>query len=420
MPNGRADQLALDRLTARFNDRQLEERFLAERAARELRQVRWALILAVCLNLIFLVLDYLVITEGVGPALAIRFVWALPATGLGLALTYAPFFARHMELLTAIVALAATGFYAAINTVSNTPDVYLSGFIIILFFVNILIPLSFSASLRISVTITAIFAVAIPLTRQISLGSLLTIYSQFLATLVAGTFAVYLFNVFRRQEFLSSEKIADQSRQYFGLLTRILPHSIVARMEDGEEQIADNVQSAAVLFADIVAFTEMAARHPPDAVLRSLNALFKRFDELVGKHGLEKIKTIGDAYMVAGGVPETRDGHIRAIAELALDMHDAAAAHLGPDENPVQLRIGVHAGPLVAGVVGESRFGYDIWGDTVNVASRMQSHCDPGSTQVTEAIYNELRDAYTFDPTGKIAVKGKGKMEAWRLTGRKP
>ena len=413
------DRAALDRLTARIGDRRLEARFLAGRAERDLRQIRFAMLLGGFLNLGFAVLDSLVITENLAPALTIRIVWAVPVTAIGYAASHLAYFEARLDALVWIVMLTATLLFAALNAVSNTPDVYLSGFVIVLFFLQLLLPMSFPTTLAVGVSCTMVFAVIITLIREIPIGHLLTIYSQFLATLVAGTFAVYLINGFRRLEFLAGERVGQQRKQYFDLLTRILPSSIVARMEGGEAEIADDVPDAAVLFADIVAFTETAARHPPGVVIAALNALFKRFDELVSRHDLEKIKTIGDAYMVAGGVPEPRRSHTHAIAELALDMLQAAAAPPGPDDEPLRVRIGIHAGPLIAGVIGESRFGYDLWGDTVNLASRMQSHAEPDRTQVSEAVCRELADAFELEPRGPIEVKGKGEVNAWYLTGRK-
>jgi len=417
--NNNDNHSTIDRLTARFSDKQLEARFLDERAERDLRLLRNATLLGILVNLGFAVLDYIVITEHLALALAIRLTWALPASSLAFAMTFVPFYKKRLGLLGWTVILASTLFYAAINAVSNTPDVYLSGFIIILFIAQILLPLSFPTTLGISVSCTVIFAALIPLTREVPIGHLLTIYSQFLATLVAGNFAVYLINYFRRQEFLSGQKVFLQRKRYFDLLTRILPQSIVTRMEGGETHIVDNVPSAAVLFADIVAFTETAARHPPGDVIDSLNALFKRFDDLVARHSVEKIKTIGDAYMVAAGVTGPGSGNLNAIAELALDMLDAADASLGPDQEPMRIRVGIHTGPLIAGVIGESRFGYDLWGDTVNVASRMQTLSEPGRVQVSEAVYRELADDYDWESGGTIEVKGKGQADVWFLIGRK-
>jgi adenylate cyclase len=171
-----------------------------------------------------------------------------------------------------------------------------------------------------------------------------------------------------------------------------------------------------VLFADIVGFTQLSASADPHDVLTLLNRLFSRFDELAERHGLEKIKTIGDAYMVVGGLPVPRDDHAEAVAEMALDMirEIESPADAAP---PLQLRIGIDTGPVIAGVIGIRRFIYDVWGDTVNTASRMESHGLPGKIQVTERTYAALSDRYAFVERGVIDVKGRGPMRTWLLEG---
>lgn len=416
--NNTGPKAELKRLTARFIDPAVERQFLDQNFETDLHQLRLAVVLSIIVNLVFALLDFLVISRGHQLALTIRLLWALPFSAAGFAITFVPFFRARIVLVSSVMVLSATLFFAAMCAVSDAPHVYLSGFIIILFFLQLLLPLSFPATLVISIVCTAIFGVSIPMTREISLGPLLTIYAQFLATLIAGNAAVYLLNIYRRNEFLSARQIEQHNRQYYGLLTRILPHSIVKRMEDGEKQIADTISEASVLFADVVGFTAMAAQHSPDTVLAALNGLFAKYDALVDTHRLEKIKTIGDAYMVAGSVPETLPGHVQAMADLALDMLDVTASHEGPDGTPMQVRIGIHVGPVVAGVIGQSRFGYDLWGDTVNVASRIQTSAEPGMILVTDAVHRALADSHPSTPADVIDVKGKGKVETWQLIGR--
>ena len=203
------------------------------------------------------------------------------------------------------------------------------------------------------------------------------------------------------------------------LLLNILPGAIVENLKKGERTAAERFDSATVLFADIVGFTSLAARISPLEVVDFLNQIFSTFDQLTEKHGLEKIKTSGDAYMVAGGLPVARADHVEAIANMALDML-AAIAHFQTDTGePFQIRIGIHTGPVVAGVIGTKKFSYDLWGDTVNVASRMESQGLPGYIQVTTAIYEELKDRYVFEERGAIEVKGKGEMIAYWLKAKK-
>jgi class 3 adenylate cyclase len=170
------------------------------------------------------------------------------------------------------------------------------------------------------------------------------------------------------------------------------------------------------LFADIVGFTPLSAGLPPERVVAILDEVFSTFDALADEHGLEKIKTIGDAYMVAGGIPVPREDHCEAVADMALAML-AACASGRVAEAGIRLRAGIDTGPVVAGVIGRRKFIYDLWGDTVNTASRMESHGIPGSIQVTEAVHRRLCDRYRLEPRGTVDVKGKGPMATWVLIG---
>ncbi len=203
------------------------------------------------------------------------------------------------------------------------------------------------------------------------------------------------------------------------LLLNILPAAIVENLKKGQGAAADRFDSATVLFADIVGFTSLAARISPLELVNLLNKIFSKFDQLTEKHDLEKIKTSGDAYMVAGGVPVPRADHAEAIADMALDMQEAIADFQTDTGEPFQIRIGINTGPVVAGVIGTKKFIYDLWGDTVNVASRMEAQGLPGYIQVTTAIYELLKDRYLFEERGAIAVKGKGDMIAYWLKGKK-
>jgi class 3 adenylate cyclase len=210
---------------------------------------------------------------------------------------------------------------------------------------------------------------------------------------------------------------AEQERSE-RLLLNVLPAPIAARLKQADGVIADAFPDVSVLFADIVDFTRRSRQVAPEEVVRVLNELFSVFDELAEQHGLEKIKTIGDAYMVAGGLPDPRPGHAESVAELALAMRDEVAKRSDPDGEPLEVRIGIDTGPVVAGVIGRTRFIYDLWGDTVNTASRMESRGVAGCIQVTARTYQRLRDSYHFQRRGTIAVKGKGEMVTYFLLGR--
>ncbi len=205
------------------------------------------------------------------------------------------------------------------------------------------------------------------------------------------------------------------------LLTNILPASVAQKLKDpAHGVIADRYDDASILFADIAGFTERASEIPPTELVRFLDRLYTTFDRLVDRHGLEKIKTTGDSYMVVSGVPTPRPDHAEAIAALALDMSDAVADLRDPRGNPVPLRMGIASGPVVAGVVGARRFFYDVWGDAVNVASRMESTDPEGRIQLPQDVFERLRHAFVLEERGDVEIKGKGVMRTWYLVAHKP
>ena len=209
--------------------------------------------------------------------------------------------------------------------------------------------------------------------------------------------------------------IAEQERERSErLLLNVLPASIAQRLKGGESVIADRVPDVGVLFADIARFTPLSETMSPEDLVRLLNDIFTAFDELAQMYGLEKIKTIGDAYMVASGLPDPGPSHADALAQMALAMRRRMVRYPA-----LQLRIGLDIGPVVAGVIGRSKFIYDLWGDTVNTASRMQSHGIPGSIQATQRAYERLVDRFRFEERWIIEVKGKGRLRTFLLIGER-
>lgn len=203
------------------------------------------------------------------------------------------------------------------------------------------------------------------------------------------------------------------------LLNNVLPLEIADRLKAGATQIADDFAEVTVLFADVVGFTTFARARPASEVVALLERLFSEFDALADQHGLEKIKTIGDAYMAVAGAPRPMAGHVRAAAEMALGMVAAAARVARDTGHDLQLRVGLHTGQANAGVIGTRKFFYDVWGDAVNVAARMESTGLPGRVQVSAAVASALRDEYLFEERGAIDVKGVGEMATFFLVGAK-
>jgi adenylate cyclase len=234
---------------------------------------------------------------------------------------------------------------------------------------------------------------------------------------VCGTIVFTLLAVFAAERRNALAALREEQARAESLLLNILPRSIADRLKAEKQPIADQFSSASILFADVVDFTPYSERLPPAEVVGVLDHLFSHFDVLAERHGLEKIKTIGDCYMVAAGVPSPRPDHARALALMALDMQAAMSSvdevgHLG-----LGLRVGINSGPVVAGVIGRKRFVYDLWGDAVNTASRMESHGTSGRIQITRPTMELLADEFVCESRGTITVKGKGEMEVWYLIG---
>jgi class 3 adenylate cyclase len=203
------------------------------------------------------------------------------------------------------------------------------------------------------------------------------------------------------------------------LLLNILPVSIAERLKESPAVIADHFESTTVMFSDIVGFTAISERISPSELVRRLNRIFCAFDDLADRYGLEKIKTIGDAYMVAGGFPDQRDGHVNDVAAMALDMLEAIEANNRDADQHVSIRIGIHTGPAVAGVIGVKKFVYDVWGDTVNTASRLESSGLPGRIQLSQQAASLLDDEFMIEERGVVELKGKGCMKTYWLVGRR-
>jgi adenylate cyclase len=237
-----------------------------------------------------------------------------------------------------------------------------------------------------------------------------------IAAVASVAFLFLRYFVRKREEALIA--LSAEREKSERLLLNILPGSIAQRLKEREEVIADGFDEVSVLFADLVGFTSYAEKVHPSAVVTVLNDVFSAFDHLADSFGLEKIKTIGDAYMVVGGLPLPRPDHIEAVADMALEMRDLIVDRYSKGST-LSVRIGVHTGPVVAGVIGRRKFAYDLWGDTVNTASRMESHGVSNAIQVTQSVYEKLKSTHIFEPRGEIEVRGKGRLNAYLLQGRR-
>jgi adenylate cyclase len=257
-------------------------------------------------------------------------------------------------------------------------------------------------------TLVLAFEEQIAANAPIALPAAYSLVNGFFNALWYSFLAMFLI-LYLVRELESAQDLADQ------LLYNVLPKPIAARLKKNPGTIADGFENASALFADIVGFTPLSNQLSPIEMIELLNRIYSHFDTLVEKYGVEKIRTIGDNYMVASGVPTPRLDHAQALAHLALDML-AYCGQLEKEGRPLKFRIGINSGPLTAGIIGNKKFQYDIYGDTVNTASRMESHGVPGKIQISKDTYEILKDEFALEHRGTIDVKGKGQMETWFLT----
>lgn len=228
-----------------------------------------------------------------------------------------------------------------------------------------------------------------------------------------STLAVTLLAVFNRQRDKAMHLVAAEQERSEGLLLNILPKQIADRLKAGERRIADAHEHATVLFADLVGSTALALELSPDALIGVLNDVFSHIDDLAQQHGIEKIRTIGDNWMGVSGVPRARDDHAQAAVRMALEVRDFVERYRTPDGRRLAVRIGLNSGALVAGVIGKRKFVYDVWSDTVNTASRMESQGVAGRVQVSQATYALVKDDFVFEERGAIDVRGRGSLTTY-------
>jgi guanylate cyclase len=244
------------------------------------------------------------------------------------------------------------------------------------------------------------------------------IASFFVGNLVgASGVAFFALHYFVGQKDHALELLHIEQDKSERLLLNVLPKEIAQILKEDDQNIATRFPAITVLFADVVGFTPLSQDLPPEELVGVLNEVFSYFDSLVDRYHLEKIRTIGDSYMVASGVPVPREDHAHALARMALDVVGYAPPGTGPAALPLVFRLGMSSGPAVAGVIGRAKFQYDVWGDTVNTASRMESHGVPGKIQLSPSTYDLVKEDFLCEPRGLVEVKGKGPMETWFLVG---
>ncbi len=405
----------------RFKDPQMEQAFRHSYAQRSRIHLRVVMGLTLIIPTLGLVATLLQVLQGSAPAGALH-VWfwffqTLPVlVHLGaFLLTWSARFPRLFQPYMALVCLVVgTTLMAAMLPAPEA----IQALLVASLYTYTLFRLRFLAAVLVYWTLVAFYF-------GYSAGVLHTPLSTLVASLpgiiianLLGMLAAYTLEHWSRREFLLTRRLEEEQEKSERLLRNILPGAIADRLKEQPGTVADSFAEVTVLFSDIVDFTPLSARLSAEETVKLLNGVFSCFDLLAEKHGLEKIKTIGDAYMVVGGLPEPREDHAEAVLAIAMDMQREIARFRTHDGAPLGLRIGINTGPVVAGVIGTKKFIYDLWGDTVNLASRMESHGVAGGIQVTPAVYDRLRTRYAFTARPLAHVKGKGAMTAYLLNTR--
>ena len=418
------------RITLRFAP-WLEEAYSRESFPRSLRLVR-LVDSAVIVTLYLLEVSVLVIGIDELPLLAVLRRLVVGIYILHFGLTHTPHLRRLIVPSSLFAALAGVGYLSSIPAALSGVDRTLANDALVTTMVATVIASSLVFALgSLGFLPAAVFALCGMAAWSASAmvfgafgGLTLLLYNLLVAGgCLCAAVAGYLLELHLRLAFARNLELRQERRKSEALLLNILPAQIAARLRDGERPIADDYSEATVLFADICGFTEMAAQFPPTQLVSRLNEVFSTFDAIAQRHGLEKIKTIGDAYMLVAGIPTPREDHLSATAAAALEMRDAIASMsatvVGGDGSPhgLALRMGIHTGSVVAGVIGTSKFAYDLWGDTVNTASRMESHGVPGEIQLSQDAARRLPPQFDVRPRGVLDVKGKGRMETYLLCG---
>jgi adenylate cyclase len=408
----------------RFPD-DIETEFREDYRVNTISTTRLALVLGLILYSLFGILDIYAIPISKHFVWIIRYVIVAPVIVLTLIASYSGALQKYTQaLMCVVVAVSGLGIVAMISITREAEfgnRFYFTGLILITMWGYSLSRLRFWYAVLANLIIMIGYEFAsIEVKQLLTTETGIVIFTMhnffFLGANVIGMFGSYFLERYTRRDFLQKYTILAQRDQADKLLFNVLPERIAEKLKQSNETIAEEFSSASVLFADIVNFTPISARFDPLEVVEMLNELFSHFDELVDKYSVEKIQVAGDGYMVAAGVPAPRKNHAIVLARLALEMMEYVHQEefLG-GKHAIEIRIGINSGPLIGGVIGRKKFVYALWGDMVNTASRMESHGASGKIQITRATYELIQDHFECEHIGEIAVKGKGRMEAWHL-----
>ena len=416
-------RLGLDRLRLRFRDPALESAFRADQFRHHLGNFRFAFLAGIVLWISWglLLRPYILALSELRLDRIMRWAVFIPMLVIGLALTFTRVFPRIWEWVAVVIATATivSWVYYTSNIQTLPAEYGYVGVILITAFTYTLLRLRFVLVLLITLIGIGAYLPYAFTTRYVApvSGVLATLYLVSFGFL--GGLAAHRMERFTRTLFLQERQLDQERLRSEGLLLNILPQVVVDQLKvTPGRRVAQAFEQVTVIFVDAAGSTQQAARSSPDAFSAALDELFSRFDEIADRHGLEKVKTIGDAYMAVAGAPVPMADHAGAAVAMAVDVIREAGTVRWPSGDPIVVHGGVATGPGVAGVIGRRKFAYDLWGDTVNVASRLEEQAEPGEVLVSDATAVQLEDRYEFGPTRILDLKGKGRTPARALLGR--
>ncbi|MBI3550840.1 MAG: adenylate/guanylate cyclase domain-containing protein [Elusimicrobia bacterium] len=394
---------------------ELNDAFLREYGQRSVRVVRMAVIIALG---ICLLLEFWPHAQKSARGQLIYLTVNVPGLLVWFGLTFWPSARRYLHVISSTAGFLVLGagtmafvYYIPEIAARHQPQAAL--LVTALFYSAIRLPFLWASSL--GWCYFALFAICVGSWRAMPADQFRLSLAYLLSANILGMYVAYALEAAMRIDFLRRREIATEQERSERLLLNVLPAPIAERLKAGETPIADDFKDATILFADIVGYTGLAGKMKPAELVAILNDVFSRFDRLCDEHGVEKIKTIGDAYMAVGGVPRPLAAHADTMAVVALGMLREVAALNRERGLALSVRIGLHSGPVVAGIIGDRKFSYDLWGDAVNVASRMESHGVPGAVHLTEAVAAGLGDGRRPEKRGIVELKGKGPMTTYLL-----
>ena len=403
----------------------LEAAFAEDHFARSLVFIRFAIVLAIVLYAAFGFLDLFIVPDQAGSIWIIRYAIVCPVALMVLGLTFTARFKNVAQpVLAGLAGLCGLGIVAMVAIAdSSASALYYAGLLLVIPWAYSVLRLRFGYATAAAAAVLIAYEIVAIGVKHTPADVLINNNFFFLSSVVIGMAAGYTIERGMRAEFVQRREIERERRRSDTLLANVLPRAIIEQMKargdvGGERHLAESFGDVTVLFADAAGFTEQTAKTPADAIVAALDNLFSRFDALADRYGLEKIKTIGDAYMAVAGAPEARTNHAEAAADMALAIMDEIDGARWPSGDPILVRIGIASGPVVAGVIGRRKFAYDLWGDTVNLASRLESHGEPGSILVSDRVVSALSSDYRFGPPLTPDLKGKGPTAARVLLSR--